>query len=116
VHPLVPILSKPEFMEVYDKLNNEGMMHVSRHWLMVLNLVFAAGGRFLETLGRKPEWPHVDCFQRARVLGALDGGVLFSIPMLQDVQAMVLTGIYLLGSKHTNRLVSKIMPVAFTSL
>jgi hypothetical protein len=105
VHPLVPILSKPEFMAIYDQLNNEGIMHISRQWLMVINLVFAVGGRFLETMGRKPEWPHIECFQRARVLGALDGGVLFGIPMLHDVQAMALTGIYLLGSKHTNRFV-----------
>ncbi|KAA8913668.1 hypothetical protein FN846DRAFT_82332 [Sphaerosporella brunnea] len=103
VHPLVPIISKPEFMAIYNRLNTEGPMVLSRHDLMVINLVFAAGGRCLETLGRDPQWPHMECFNRARVLGALDGGVLFGIPMLHDVQAMGLTGLYLLGSKHTNR-------------
>jgi hypothetical protein len=115
VHPLVPIFSKPEFMVMYGKLNSEGPTHISRHWLMVINLVFAAGGRFLEAMGTRSEWPHIDCFNRARVLGALDGGVLFGIPMLQDVQAMGLTGIYLLGSKHTNRLVSKLTAVGVTT-
>jgi hypothetical protein len=42
-------------------------------------------------------------FTRARILGALDGGVLFGIATLHDVQTMGLIGMYFLSGKQTNR-------------
>ncbi|KAI5858162.1 fungal-specific transcription factor domain-containing protein [Tricharina praecox] len=103
VHPLVPIISKPEFEAAYEALHASGPTRIANHWLMIINLVFASGSRSGESVGIDMGCSHLECFNRARVLGALDGGTLFEIAVLKDVQALGLAGIYLLGSKQTNR-------------
>ena len=105
VHPLVPIISKPEFEAAFEALYTSNHTRINNHWLMMINLVFAAGSRSGESVGLEMGCSHLECFNRARVLGALDGGTLFEIAVLKDVQALGLAGIYLLGSKQTNRLV-----------
>jgi hypothetical protein len=106
VHPLIPVVAQNAFMEHYNEMYSSGnAFSISGHWLMITNLVFANGARFHETMGHRIDWSHKDFFSRARVLGALDGGALFGIPTLRDVQAIALAGMYLLGTKRTNRLV-----------
>lgn len=108
VHPLLPIICKPMFMTEYDACyasqaspNGES----PRKWLTVLNLVFAIGETYLKSAFgvTGDESKDVDYFIKSRVLGALDGGSVFEIPDLGQVQALGLTGIYLLASAQKNR-------------
>ena len=104
LHIIVPIISKPDFVEQYDLLSQSGdPFRVSNRWLSIINLVFAIGQRYFESMGNVADQQHLTFFMRARVLGALDGGILFVIPTLQDVQVLGLMGMYLLSSKLTNR-------------
>jgi hypothetical protein len=104
LHPLIPIISRREFMHHYNLLYQPvGDFSLPNKHLSVINLVFAIGQRYYESLGNVIEWQHLTFFMRARVLGALDGGALFKVPTLFDVQTLGLTGLYLLCSKHTNR-------------
>jgi hypothetical protein len=109
VHPLFPILYKDLFMVQYSLLyQSQDPSTMVRKWLAIINLVFAIGERNLSMAGLKAseDWQNLTFFLRARILGALDGGVVFEIPTLQDVQSMGLAGMYLLGSKQTNRYAS----------
>lgn len=104
VHPILPLVSKEDFLQQYELLYSIGDPYkVDRQVLTTVNLIFATGQRFYETMGRSMEHHHLTFFMRARILGALDGGALFGIPTLQDVQQLGLSGFYLLASKHTNR-------------
>jgi hypothetical protein len=104
LHIILPIISKPDFMEQYDLLSQSGdPFRVPNRWLSIINLVFAIGQRYFESMGNVADQQHLTFFMRARVLGALDGGILFVIPTLQDVQVLGLMGMYLLSSKLTNR-------------
>lgn len=106
VHPLFPIICKPSFMKQYEACyafpNGEGW----KKWLTVLNLVFAIGETCLKSeLGttQGDEKKHVEYFFKSRVLGALDGGSVFEIPNLGRIQALGLTGMYLLAIIQRNR-------------
>lgn len=112
VHPLIPIISKAEFESMYQSLYFSGPSAVGNYWLMVINLVFACGSRSAESVGVRTSCAHLDFFNSARVLGALDGGTLFAIAELKDVQALGLMVIYLLGSMQINRLVQSFRGVA----
>jgi len=107
VHPLFPIIHRPSFMSQYELLyHSEDTSRVSGKWLAVLNLVLAIGQRYYDMTGSYQgiEAPqHLIFFTRARILGALDGGVLFGIATLHDVQTMGLVGMYFLSGKQTNR-------------
>jgi hypothetical protein len=105
VHPLVPIISKPEFDSVYQSLYSNDISAFDNYWLMITNLVFACASRSGESVGLEMCYSHLACFKRVRVHGALDGGTLFGIAVLKDMQALGLMGVYLLGCKQTNRLV-----------
>lgn len=104
VHPILPLVVKINFINDYEYLYSIGDPYkVDRQLLTIVNLVLAIGHRFYETMGRLMDCHHLTFFMRARILGALDGGALFGIPTLQDVQQLGLAGFYLLSSKHTNR-------------
>ncbi|KAG0635154.1 hypothetical protein HOY80DRAFT_1012039 [Tuber brumale] len=106
VHPLFPIIYKGLFKNQFELLyQTRDPARVARKWLAIMNLVFAIGARHLSLVGENKAdiWHHVTFFLRARLLGALDGGLVFEIATLQNVQAMGLTGMYLLASKQTNR-------------
>ncbi|KAG0128381.1 hypothetical protein HOY82DRAFT_489240 [Tuber indicum] len=106
VHPLFPIIYKGLFKNQFELLyQTRDPGKVARKWLAIMNLVFAIGARHLSMIGENKAdiWHHVTFFLRARLLGALDGGLVFEIATLQNVQAMGLTGMYLLASKQTNR-------------
>ncbi|CUS07415.1 unnamed protein product [Tuber aestivum] len=106
VHPLFPIIYKGLFKHQFEVLyQTRDPAKVARKWLAIMNLVFAIGARHLSMIGEDEAdvWQHVTFFLRARLLGALDGGLVFEIATLQNVQAMGLTGMYLLASKQTNR-------------
>lgn len=110
VHPLFPIVNQDEFHAQYEQLfYAKDAYKISRHWMSVINLVFAIGQRYFETMGRMMDVHHLTFFMRARVLGALDGGALFGIPTMPDVQQLGLSGFYLLASKHTNRYVLSVL-------
>lgn len=109
VHPLFPIICKPLFITQYETyytsqkpLNGES----SKKWLTLLNLVFAIGETCLKSemgVAQGDERRDVEYFIKSRVLGALDGGSVFEIPDLGRIQALGLTGIYLLATVQTNR-------------
>ncbi|KAF8252582.1 hypothetical protein K440DRAFT_535974 [Wilcoxina mikolae CBS 423.85] len=107
VHPLFPIIHKPGFLSQYALLyHSEDPSSVSGKWLAILNLIFAIGQRYYDMTGsyqRTETAQHLIFFTRARILGALDGGVLFGIATLEDVQTMGLVGMYFLAGKQTNR-------------
>jgi len=106
VHPLFPIIYKGLFENQFEVLyQTQDPGKVAGKWLAIMNLVFAIGARHLSMIGENKAdiWQHVTFFLRARLLGALDGGLVFEIATLQNVQAMGLTGMYLLASKQTNR-------------
>lgn len=109
VHPLFPIIHKPTFMEEYDKCYASQIFPSggdARSWLTMLNLVFAIGETHLKSelmVTQRDGRGDVDYFIKSRVLGALDGGSVFEIPDLGRVQALGLTGMYLLASIQTNR-------------
>lgn len=111
VHPLFPIICKPSFIAQYENYyaskkfqNGEGW----KKWLTMLNLVFAIGETCLKselgaTQAQGDERKDVEYFIKSRVLGALDGGFVFEIPDLGRIQALGLTGLYLLAISDTNR-------------
>ncbi|RPB02869.1 hypothetical protein L873DRAFT_1671617 [Choiromyces venosus 120613-1] len=106
VHPLFPIIYKVLFKNQFELLyQTRDPAKVAGKWLAIMNLVFAISARHLSMIGEDKAdiWQHLTFFLRARLLGALDGGLVFEIATLQDVQAMGLTGMYLLASKQTNR-------------
>ncbi|KAA8903266.1 fungal-specific transcription factor domain-containing protein [Sphaerosporella brunnea] len=108
VHPLLPIMWKPTLLDNYDKIYAFDMppqMLPNCDWT-TLNLVFAISQTFLALLGEddaQDGYHHGDYFNRARVLGALDGTSVFSIADLEQVRILGLCGIYLLASNQTNR-------------
>lgn len=104
VHPLLPTINKKGFMQNYNTIYQYCDPHVvGNDALTDLNLIFAIGARFYESMGHTIGAQHIIFFIRARILGALDGGALFGIATLHDVQVMCLAGVYLLASKHNNR-------------
>lgn len=99
-------------MHYYEMLyKSDSRCRMENTQLSLINLVFAIGQRYFESMGNVVEWQHMTFFMRARVLGALDGGALFKVPTLFDVQVLGLTGLYLLSSKHTNRYIQPDKPV-----
>lgn len=119
VHPLFPIICKSHFImqfnEYYGSLENslEPVAHQnSRKWLTILNLVFAIAEKYLQPevgVNARGQGGDTDYFARSRILGALDGGSVFQIPDLGKIQALGLTGMYLLASIQTNRFVSLVL-------
>ena len=106
VHPVFPIIHQEVFEAQHFNLFQLGVSSVSTKWLATYNLILAIGAvlqniRGGTNLGHGCH--HLDFFMRARILGALDGGVLFEIATLQDIQTVTLTGMYLLASHQTNR-------------
>jgi hypothetical protein len=84
----------------------------SRKWLTILNLVFAIAEKYLQpelSMNTSGQGRDADYFARSRILGALDGGSVFQIPDLGKIQALGLTGMYLLASIQTNRFVSLVL-------
>lgn len=119
VHPLFPIICKSHFMMQFNKyycsLENslEPIAYQnSRKWLTILNLVFAIAEKYLQpelSMNTSGQGRDADYFARSRILGALDGGSVFQIPDLGKIQALGLTGMYLLASIQTNRFVSLVL-------
>ncbi|KAH8145377.1 uncharacterized protein LAJ45_10660 [Morchella importuna] len=113
VHPIFPIICKSNFMMQFDKyygsLENslEPIAYQnSRKWLTLLNLVFAIAEKYLQPelgMNTRGQGRDADYFARSRILGALDGGSVLQIPDLGKIQALGLTGMYLLASIQTNR-------------
>lgn len=92
-------------MAQHHNLYELGVSSVSRKWLASYNLVLAIGAvhHNMNGSGSDDACHHLDFFMRARILGALDGGVLLEISTLSDIQVVALTGMYLLASHQTNR-------------
>lgn len=108
VHPLFPVICKPLFITQYKAYYAEEFPKGEgrKKWLTMLNLVFAIGETCLKSeLGATggDEKKDAEYFFKSRVLGALDGGSVFEIPDLERIQALGLTGIYLLATAQKNR-------------
>lgn len=106
LHQIFPIIHKPSFIEQYEKIYQfaQPPQSSSTKWLASFNLVLGIGKRYTEVTGILTDnVSNITYLMRARVLGALDGGVIFDVATLPDVQNLGLTGMFLLASKQTNR-------------
>lgn len=107
VQPLCPIVERQEFNREYERLYQDGNAQLRPWgWLAMLNLVFALGQTFedlSQTVNIQDCTTHVEYFTRARMLGALDGGLVFRVGTLIQVQVMGLASLYLLATKQANR-------------
>lgn len=109
VQPLFPIIEKrhflQEFQRHYEYYHSNQLHNYDRSFLCILNLVFALGQTYSDLIN---DWSeerntHIEYFFRARVLGALDGGLVYKVGTLQQIQIMGLSGLYCLGTKQANR-------------
>ncbi|KAF8423342.1 hypothetical protein EV426DRAFT_534462, partial [Tirmania nivea] len=107
VHCSFPILNKTYFLTQYELVYKHQLepLQTGAKWLGIFNLVLAIGRSHCNitgdiTAGYEYE---ADYFMRARILGALDGGILFQIPDLQQVQMLGLAANYLLANHRINR-------------
>lgn len=107
VHPLFPILLKDLFSVQYESFYKFPFTpESSKRWLAILNALFAIGAVYTAQVGR-PNFvygdpDHTQYFARARVL-SLDGGVVFEVADLQQIQVAGLMGMYLMATSQTNR-------------
>jgi len=107
VHCTFPILSETIFLSQYEHLYSHELepLQAGVKWLGIFNLVLAIGRSHCNlteetTAGCENQ---ADYFMRARILGALDGGILFQVPDLQQVQMLGLAAKYLLANHRINR-------------
>ncbi|RPA84028.1 hypothetical protein BJ508DRAFT_46970 [Ascobolus immersus RN42] len=108
VQPLFPIIEKRQFMRQYEEVYQyyfHRLNHYDKTFLAMLNLVFAIGQTYSDLIN---DWSperntHIEYFFRARVLGALDGGLVYKVGTMQQIQIMGLSGLYCLGTKQANR-------------
>ncbi|RPB28157.1 hypothetical protein L211DRAFT_801346, partial [Terfezia boudieri ATCC MYA-4762] len=106
VHCAFPILSKTIFLSQYEQLYRQNMEPIQAgvKWLAIFNLVLAIGRTHCNLVGEAAGYDYqADYFLRARILGALDGALLFQIPDLQQVQMLGLAANYLLVNHRINR-------------
>lgn len=107
VHPTFPILSQSIFLAQFDHLYKTNLepLQAGPKWLGIFNLVLAIGRSHCNlTENRHAGYDNqADYFMRARILGALDGGILFQVPDLQQVQMLGLTAKYLMANHRINR-------------
>ena len=102
VQPVFPILQKELFIVQYESVCKFSLAPESRRWLSVLNAVFAIGAVFSHLVEGGNERDHVHFFTRARAL-FLNGGVVYEVVDLQQVQVTVLMGVYLMATSQINR-------------
>jgi hypothetical protein len=111
-------VERQEFNREYERLYMDGDAQTRPWgWLAMLNLVFALGQTFEDLAGsvQTPDCTtHVEYFTRARILGALDGGLVFRVGTLIQVQVMGLASLYLLATKQANRYVLIEQPILRT--
>jgi hypothetical protein len=106
VQPLFPIIEKRQFLRQYEEVYQTYRLdHYDKGFLSMLNLVFAIGQTYSDLIN---DWSedrntHIEYFFRARILGALDGGLVYKVGTLQEIQIMGLSGLYCLGTKQANR-------------
>ena len=110
VQPTFPILFKELFMVQYESFYKFPFTpESSKRWLAILNALFAIGAVYshMINLGNvEDEQDHLQFFTRARVL-SLDGGVVYEVADLQQVQVAGLMGMYLMATSQTNRFVNQ---------
>ncbi|KAF8470041.1 fungal-specific transcription factor domain-containing protein [Kalaharituber pfeilii] len=106
MHPILPIVLRSLFMVQYESFYKFPFTpESSKRWLAILNAILAIGGVYSHLVqGDKYccERDHMQFFARARVL-SLDGGVVYEVADLQQVQVAGLMGMYLLATSQTNR-------------
>ncbi|KAF8424335.1 fungal-specific transcription factor domain-containing protein [Tirmania nivea] len=106
IQPTFPILFKKLFMAQYESFYKFPFTpESSKRWLAVLNAIFAIGAVYSHLVNPdnvEDEQDHLQFFTRARVL-SLDGGVVYEVADLQQVQVAGLMGMYLMATSQTNR-------------
>jgi len=109
VQPTFPILFKELFMVQYESFYKFPFTpDSSKRWLAILNALFAIGAVYSHMVNPEivaDEQDHLQFFTRARVL-SLDGGVVYEVADLQQVQVAGLMGMYLMAISQTNRSVT----------
>ena len=107
VHCAFPILNETIFLSQYEYLYKRQLepLQAGAKWLGIFNLVLAIGRSHCNLTGETAAGYdyQADYFMRARILGALDGGILFQVPDLQQVQMLGLAAKYLLANHRINR-------------
>ena len=109
VHPMFPLLSESIFRTQFEHLYEQRLepLQAGAKWLAILNLVLAIGRshcNLTEASNFDAGYESAaDYFMRARILGALDGGILFQVPDLQQVQLLGLAAKYLMANHRINR-------------
>lgn len=108
VQSTFPILLKDLFMVQYESFYKFPFTpESSKRWLAILNAIFAIGAVYSHMINPDAdvdERDHIQYFTRARVL-SLDGGVVYEVTDLQQVQVAGLMGMYLMATSQTNRFV-----------
>lgn len=107
VHCTFPILSRTIFLSQFEHLYEHKLepLQAGAKWLGIFNLVLAIGRSHCNLTGEAAAGyeNQADYFMRARILGALDGGILFQVPDLQQVQMLGLAAKYLMANHRINR-------------
>ncbi|KAL4783271.1 hypothetical protein BJX76DRAFT_330176 [Aspergillus varians] len=104
VHKSLPIIRECLFMEQYGRLFANTSLYPGRKWLAIFNLVLAISSRFCR-YSQQDAIGAVDedvLFARAKSL-SISENVLYDHENLQQVQAEVLMGFYLLVISQVNR-------------
>jgi hypothetical protein len=96
VHPLYPFVHESTFRDQYDRLWQPDSPDFQPEWLAILNMAFANGCEFCESINREQVLPMASVFvSRARTLLAPR---LFQPGNLARVQALLLLCHYLQGT------------------
>lgn len=106
VHPTLPILDEFEVRKNYDKLYSPEIATVSLQWLATFNCIFGIAIQKVPNIRSLFPPTYSDpvlYLSRARVYGALDGGLLFKTVILHNIQNMALMGVLLFITKQLNR-------------
>ena len=105
VHSTFPIIGKLNFSSQVRNFFDNVQSRPGKHWLAILNLVFAIAAKYthlIKSKKRGDERDHLVYFTRARLLGINADSVLAQ-PDLQRVQITALMAFYLLSVNQINR-------------
>lgn len=113
VHPVLPIVSEPDFRDKFDKYavrgrspnDQEQIGSTQQNFLCSLNLVFAIAARhahIIEADYQGSENDHLIYFARASAMG-LDSRALHEDAELENTTSLGLVSLYFLTLEHINR-------------
>lgn len=119
VHDSFPLVAKGVFMDaLLNQFHNRPPSSwEGRHWLSMANIIFAVGAKWLyltrprgaDMQGLKiGPGDHVVYYARARSLG-LDHRLIMDHPLIEQIQALGILGLYLIVNHQISRYVQRLM-------